>query len=117
MFTGYNYTMANKDTYPRRVMELQDKLNELNGDETISAAQSRQLTRKIGESILDLWDFMLATLPTIEDNQKRIDKLEKDSEIGKAEKEKFVNWTWIRDNIVQPIFMVAIGVIITLLLK
>jgi len=49
-----------KQQPPRRVRELSDELKALNGGgDTLNAAKSRTLVKKIGESQLDLWDVVL----------------------------------------------------------
>ena len=58
--------MTHKE-YPRRVKELQSQLQQINGNggDLLTAEKSRQLIKKIGETQLDLWDFVLDMQTTL----------------------------------------------------
>jgi len=66
------------DNTPRRIKELQDELGELNGD-NLTAAQSRKIVRKIGESQLDMWDYLVVVIGKLD----KVDEMYSAYKIGK----------------------------------
>jgi hypothetical protein len=70
--------MIMPDNTPRRIKELQEELGELNGD-SITANQSRRIVRKIGESQLDLWDYMTVLIKKLD----RVDEMYNAYKIGR----------------------------------
>ena len=64
--------------YPRRVRELQNKLQEINGDK-ITAAQSRQLIKTLAETQFDLWDKIIEQ----EQTKKKVDEMYPAFKLGK----------------------------------
>ena len=70
--------MIMPDNTPRRIKELQEELGELNGAE-ITAQQSRRIVRKIGESQLDLWDYITVLIKKLD----RVDEMYSAYKIGK----------------------------------
>jgi|APSaa5957512576_1039674.scaffolds.fasta_scaffold45342_1 hypothetical protein len=87
------------EEYPRRVKELYEDIQKINGN-PITAAQSRHLVVKIAETTFDQWDYLICLHEILEKHVAQDDKKKKDA------------WEWTKQHLLPDLVrFIIVGIV------